>query len=72
MTNKVPSTHGTDFALWLMGFDAWERQAILESAARMTLTRGVYIDPVLLATWLIDGGAIATLGLLAGRRETRR
>ena len=54
MTDRTPSTRSTEFALWLMGFNQAESQAILEAAARVILTQGVYIEPIRLVAWLIE------------------
>ena len=54
MTDRIPSTRSVEFALWLMGFNQAESQAILEAAARVALVQGVYVDPVRFIAWLID------------------
>ena len=58
MTDRIPSTRSTEFALWLVGFNQVERQAILEAAARVVLVQGVYVDPVRLVAWLIEIGKV--------------
>lgn len=68
---KIPPRQSPAFALWLAGFNAWEREAIMVAAARMAaLDRRV--DPARMVGWLIEAGAVTTLGLLGGRREVRR
>jgi hypothetical protein len=70
MSDKVPSCGGIPIALYLIGFNKSERDKIILSCARMA-ARGRPVDTTALVGWLVDEGAIATLGLLSGRRGLR-
>lgn len=70
MIDKLPPRDTALFALALMGFNELERVAIMQECNEMA-ARGEEIEPVAMVAWLIEIGAIVTLGLLTGRREVR-